>query len=46
MKNRAVQFCMMLIILALAYGMPAVTVKRVQEVSAVPSEPMTVVLDA
>lgn len=46
MKNKAVQFCMMLIILALAYGMPAVTVKRVQEVSAVPSEPMTVVLDA
>jgi len=34
------------LILSLAYLMPAVTAKQVQEVSAVPETPVTVVLDA
>ena len=46
MGRAIAKFVMMLLILSLAYLMPAVTAKQVQEVSAVPETPVTVVLDA
>ncbi len=46
MGKAIAKFIMMFLILSLAYLMPVVTAKQVQEVSAVPETPVTVVLDA
>ena len=46
MGKTVAKFIMMFLILSLAYLMPAVTAKQVQEVSAVPETPVTVLIDA
>ena len=47
MKKAAAEFVMMLMILSLAYLMPAITAKKVEQVSAVPkTDEVTVLLDA
>ena len=45
MKQTA-KFIMMLLILSLAYVMPAATTKKIQQVSTVPKKTLTVLLDA
>ena len=44
--KQTAKFIMMLLILSLAYVMPAATTKKIQQVSTVPKKTLTVLLDA
>ena len=44
--KQTAKFIMMLLILSLAYVMPAATTKKIQQVSTVPKNTLTVLLDA
>ena len=44
--KQTAKFIMMLLILSLAYVMPAATTKKIQQVSTVPQKTLTVILDA